>query len=289
MLQIHHPDPATADRLIRLSLAEVARLEAVFSLYRPDSALVRLNRDGFLDHPPLDLLRLLAECTRLNRLTDGAFDATVQPLWEVYAAHFNQPNANPAGPSRRVLEEALARIGQDRVRLDARRIEFAAKGMAITLNGIAQGYVTDRVVDLLRDVGISQSLVDMGETRVIGTHPSGQPWSVGLEDPHAPGRIAQRIELSDRAVATSGGYGMQFDAAGRFNHLLDPSNGTTSWRYAAVSVVAEDATTADALSTSFSLMPWNRTQRVLDALGLYAHFALASGNRILQAAKHVYG
>jgi thiamine biosynthesis lipoprotein len=283
MLQIHHPDPAMADRLIELSLAEVARLEAVFSLYRPDSALSRLNRDGNLDDPPFDLLQVLADCARFSTLTDGAFDATVQPLWEVYAAHFGRPDPDPAGPSRSAIEAALARVGHDRVRLDARRIEFAAPGMAVTLNGIAQGYVTDRIVSLLRDAGIAHSLVDMGETRAIGTHPTGQPWSVGLEDPRAPGRIAERIGLSDRAVATSGGYGTQFDAAGRFNHLFDPSDGTTSWRYAAVSVVAEDATTADALSTAFSLMPLDRARRVGDALGVRAHFALADGGRITQA------
>jgi len=83
MLQIHHPDPAEADRLIERSLAEIARLEAVFSLYRPDSALSLLNRNGQLDGPPLDLVRLLGEAERFSRLTDGAFDATVQPLWDV--------------------------------------------------------------------------------------------------------------------------------------------------------------------------------------------------------------
>jgi thiamine biosynthesis lipoprotein len=283
MLQIHHPDPAVADRLIERSLAEAQRLERVFSLYRTDSALSRLNRDGHLDDPPFDLLRLLGECARFSTLTDGAFDATVQPLWNLYAAHFARPDANPAGPSRVAIETELTRVGHARVLLDARRIEFASPGMAVTLNGIAQGYVTDRIVDLLRDAGIASALVDMGETRAIGAYPGGQPWSIGLEDPGAPGRVAQRIDLIDRAVATSGGYGTQFDPAGRFNHIFDPSNGTTSWRYAAVSVIAADATTADALSTAFTLMPLDRTQRVVDALKLRAHFALADGARLLQS------
>ena len=283
VLQIHHPDPRAADRLIERSLAEVARQERVFSLYRADSALARLNRDGHLDDPPFDLLRLLAESARLSVLTDGAFDVTVQPLWEVYATHFGRPDADPAGPSPAAIKAALVRTGHERVLLDAQRIGFVAPGTSITLNGIAQGYITDRVVALLRDAGITHALVDMGEIRAIGGHPARQPWAVGLEDPRKPGRIAQRIELLDKAVATSGGYGTQFDALGRFNHIFDPSTGTTSWRYAAVSVVAADATTADALSTAFMLMPLDRTQRVVDALGLQAHFTMADGSRLWQS------
>ena len=79
-LQFAHSDPAEADRLIGVCLEEVARLERVFSLYRPESALARLNRDGALDAPPADLVRLLSESVDFGRRTDGAFDPTVQPL-----------------------------------------------------------------------------------------------------------------------------------------------------------------------------------------------------------------
>jgi thiamine biosynthesis lipoprotein len=281
-LLLHHPDPAAADRLIERSLAEVERLDRVFSLYRPESAISQLNRDGYLDAPPPDLLRLLGESARFSALTGGAFDVTVQPLWDAYAAHFQRPEADPAGPPATVIEAALARVGHDRVRLDAGRIELAGPGMAITLNGIAQDYVTDRVVDLLREAGIAHALVDMGEIRAIGAHPAGEPWSVGLESPGKPGEVAERIDLLDCAVSTSGGYGTQFDAAGRFNHIFDPTDGTTSWRYASVSVIARDATTADALSTAFTLMPPDATQRVVDALDLRAHFARPDGSRLVQ-------
>ena len=152
--------------------------------------------------------------------------------------------------------------------------------MAITLNGIAQGYITDRIVDILREAGIDRSLVDMGETRAMGDRPDGGPWIVGLEDPIHSGRVAQRIEIENQAVATSGGYGTQFDAAGHFNHLFDPATGGTSWRYLSVSVVAPTATVADALSTAFSLMPLDKTRRIVDALGIKAYFTLPSGARV---------
>jgi thiamine biosynthesis lipoprotein len=278
LLQLHHPDAATARRLIAASLDEVARLERQLSLYRDDSALVRLNRAGVLDDPPFDLLRVLADSARFHALTHGAFDVTVQPLWDLYAGHFARPEADPAGPPVEAVAAAVARVGWDRVTLDAGRVALAP-GTAITLNGIAQGYVTDRVVDLLRRGGIAHALVDMGETRALGSYPDGGPWRVGLEDPAVPGQVAAQIALEDRAVSTSGGYGTQFDAAGRFNHIFDPASGQSSWRYAAVSVVAVEAATADALSTAFSLLPADRIAALAPSQDVTVHLAYKDGRR----------
>ncbi|MGY6273307.1 FAD:protein FMN transferase [Achromobacter denitrificans] len=97
-LRLYHPDAQVAQRLIEQSLQELRRLEGIFSLYRDDSALALLNREGSLDNPPADLLRLLSVSQRYGRLTGGTFDPTVQPLWKLYAEHFAQPGADPAGP-----------------------------------------------------------------------------------------------------------------------------------------------------------------------------------------------
>jgi FAD:protein FMN transferase len=280
VLQLHHRDPATARRLIGEALDEVSRLERQLSLYRPDSALVRLNRDGRLDDPPFDLLRLLTAANRFHALTDGAFDVTVQPLWVLYAAHFSRPDADPAGPPAADVAASLALVGQDRLTAEADGIALAP-GMSVTLNGIGQGYVTDRVVELLRRGGVEHALVDLGETRAIGGHPEGGPWRVGLEEPAPPNRVAETLSLVDRAVATSGGYGTAFDAAGRFNHIFDPTEGTASWRYAGISAVAADATTADALSTAFCLLPPERIGAIARTLDVSVHIAQRDGTRVV--------
>jgi len=283
-LQIHHPDPTTADRLIAASLAEVERLERVMSLYRPDSALSRLNRDGVLDDPPFDLVRVLSESRRYGALTGGAFDVTVQPLWDLYAGHFSRPDASPDGPPADAIAAAAARVGQDALEVDPARLRLARPGMGVTLNGIGQGYITDRVVELLRAGGVEHALVDMGKTRALGGRPGGGPWSVGLEDPRAPGKIAERIPLADRAVATAGGYGTLFDRAGRFNHIFEPWSGHTSWRWLSVSVETATATESNALSNAFALMPAEATAPVVRALGLVAHFVRPDGSRMVQRA-----
>jgi thiamine biosynthesis lipoprotein len=169
--------------------------------------------------------------------------------------------------------------------IDEDAIRYDRRGMAVTLNGIAQGYLTDRVVDLLRRNGVEHSLVDMGEIRAIGNRPFGGPWRVGLEDPLSSNQVAQRISLDNRAVSTSGGYGTVLDPAGRFNHIFDPGSGATSWRYRSVSVVAATATTADALSTAFSLMPIESVGPIVRELALNVYFALPDGRRkVLDAA-----
>lgn len=266
-LQIHHHDQALARRLIERSLVEMRRLEEVFSLYRDDSALAVLNRQGVLLAPPTELVALLAECRRYFELTGGGFDPTVQALWGLYRDHFSRPGADPAGPAAPALRAALARVGFDRVGFSADRIVLPRRGTALTLNGIAQGFATDRVVALLRRAGIESSLIDMGESRALGARPDGTPWRIGIADPDEPDRPATTLEVVDRAVATSGAYGFRFDPAGRFNHLFDPRTGACAHLHRSVTVTMPTATAADALSTAFSLMAPERIGQALRALG----------------------
>ncbi len=284
VLQIHHPDAATADRLIAESLDEVRRLERIMSIYQPDSALSSLNRFSLLDDPPFDLVRVLSESRRYSLMSDGAFDVTVQPLWDVYAGHFSNPDASPDGPPPDALAAAVAKVGFDKLDISPTRLRFATQGMGVTLNGVGQGYITDRVVELLRRGGVSHALVDMGKTRAIGGHPNGGPWTIGLEDPRAPGSIAERITLADRSVATAGGYGTLFDAAGRFNHIFEPWSGRSSWRWLSVSVESETATDGNALSNAFALLPAEKTEAIVRSLGLIVHLVRLDGSRLVLRA-----
>lgn len=179
---LYHEDQREADRLIADCLGEIERQEQVFSLYRPDSALCRLNRDGELHDPPFDLLRLLSESARLSEISGGSFDVTVQPLWHLYASHFQRPDADQNGPSRAAIAKVLKRVDYRAIAISADRIAFARSGMAAILNGIAQGYVTDRVADLLQQQGVEHVLVDLDEVRAIGPRADGSSWRVGIAD-----------------------------------------------------------------------------------------------------------
>jgi thiamine biosynthesis lipoprotein len=242
-ITLYHPDAGAARSIIRACLAEIDRLEGEFSLFRPDSALCRLNRDGVLVNPSLDMRRLLTEAVRFGDLSGGRFDVTVQPLWRLLAAH----HAAHTVPPRADLQAALALVDYRRIDIDSRRIRLGQPGMAVTLNGIAQGYVTDRVAGLLRARGIDHVLLDLGEFRALGSKPDGRPWRIGVRDPGRTDHLLREFDLIDRAVATSAG------TAGP--NILDPRTGEGGALYSSVTVVAPNATTADALSTALFLTP----------------------------------
>ncbi|TWB04663.1 FAD:protein FMN transferase [Bradyrhizobium stylosanthis] len=266
-MEIHDDDRSRAERLISLACAEARRLEQLFSLYLGDSALVELNRTGILIDPAAEMVDLLSTAQHYSSLTGGLFDVTVQPLWDLYAGHFARENADPAGPTAAEIRTALARVGSSRLSISRDRIVMP-RGMAVTLNGIAQGYITDKVVELLRAHGISHSLVDMGEARAIGSRPDGRPWEVGIADPDLAGHTKAVLPIIDRAVSTSGSYGFQFGSTSRFNHLFDPRTGGCALRYRSVTTVSRTATAADALSTAFCLMPEADIRSLLSRVGV---------------------
>ncbi|KAA2211456.1 FAD:protein FMN transferase [Teichococcus oryzae] len=254
-IMLHHPDRIAAERLVARCVAEIRRLEALFNLWQAESQLSALNRRGMLVAPAPEMVDLLTTAKQVAAWSDGVFDPTVQPLWLLYRDHFAAEGADPQGPSPHALAEALSLVDHRRLLVSSDRILLTRRGMAVTLNGIAQGYLTDRIVDLLRGGGVAQTLVDMGEARGVGRHPSGRPWRASLENPAASDHPWAELDLTDRALATSADSGFVFDGAGRFTHLLDPCSGQSPRRYRTVSVLAPEATMADAFSTAFALMP----------------------------------
>lgn len=262
-----HDDIASVRRATERAVAEIGRLENIFSLYRPGSELCRLNRAGSLDGPSLDLVELLGESVRLGELSSGAFDITVQPLWNLYREHFAQPRDDADGPPLQAIAAARALVDYRLVEVSTGRIRLGMPGMAVTLNGIAQGYITDRVAELLRDSGFEHILIDLGEIRALGHPPSAEGWPVRIECLNAAAGGMEALLLSDRAVATSAGTASPFDATGQHHHIFDPATGASTRRYRSVSVVAGRATLADGLSTALTVLPPERGTMLLDRCG----------------------
>jgi len=275
-IRLYHHDRAVAAAAVEAARAEIERLEELFSLYRPRSELSRLNRAGFLAQPSHDMRRIIALARRFGELSDGAFDVTVQALWRLYTDHFARAGADPAGPSPGAIADALTRVDYRRIEATADRIALAP-GMEVTLNGIAQGYVTDRVAELLRGRGWSHVLVNLGETRALDGCAEGRPWSVALDGARTENGAPIVIGLADRAVATSGGYATRFDPTGRHHHLFDPARGESTHHYHAVTVVADDATTADAISTALYVTAPERAAALLGRAGKVEAWLTAVG------------
>ncbi|MCC7321822.1 MAG: FAD:protein FMN transferase [Rubellimicrobium sp.] len=238
-IRIDHPEAEAIAARVR---TEIERLDAIFSLYRTDSAIAALNRTGALAAPPFELLDCLATAGAVHRASGGAFDPTVQPLWALWA------EAVSAGREPSAQEIAAVARGWQGVDIAPAGITLA-QGMALTLNGIGQGYVADRIASLLAEAGLGAILIDTGEIRALGAQPDGADWPVTVQ-------AGPRLMLADRALATSAPLGTTFDQAGRLGHILDPRTGTpVAPVWASVSVSAGSAALADALSTAACLMP----------------------------------
>jgi len=268
-IQLYHTDEAQARTAIAAGLDELKRLEAIFSVYRSDSAISQLNREGVLKNAPSDFIAMLTRALTLAKISDGVYDPTVQPLWQTYFRHFTAANPDPAGPAPRDVAAALALVDWRAVEIDAENnhVSFSRPGMGLTLNSGAQGYITDRVTDILRAHGFDRMLVDMGEPRAISTKPDGTAWRIGIANPANPGSTLTTLEVVNKCVATSGGYGTLFDSAGAFTHILNTRTGRTAPALLGVSVVADKGIIADGLSTAMLMAPVELRQSILKAAG----------------------
>ncbi len=263
---IRDPDEQRVRRVLEHCVGEIERLETIFSLYRPHSELTRLNAQRRLAAASHDLRLVMAGARRFGTLSGGLFDVTVQPLWRIYSRHFARRPGDRAGPAHHSVARAAALVDYRNIDDDNGRIALARRGMAVTLNGIAQGYITDRIADLLRDAGMTAVLVDLGEIRALDA-PGDEAWRIGIEDPREHGRKIGTVPLRSAALATSGGYGMKFDPDGRFHHLFDPATGRSPGDCLSASAVAPDAMTADALATTLAVAGAERARALLAAFG----------------------
>lgn len=253
-LTLWHSDETLARRSILKVRHEIERYENIFSLYR-DSEVTRLNRDGVV-RPSPELVEVVDASQRLGVISGGAFDITVQPLWRTYEEHFWSRSDVAPDISLRALDVARTLVDFRRVQAGTKRIALPP-GMAITLNGIAQGYITDRIADLLRHEGFEQAVVDLGEWRALGSHPEGRPWRAATRE----GSIA----LSDNALAVSSGAGTAFETSARFHHIFDPATGASASTLAEAAVIAPRAITADALATAICVVGEERAVELLAA------------------------
>jgi FAD:protein FMN transferase len=253
-IQLYHADPKWAQQQLSLCQQEIDRLENLFSLYRPTSSICQLNKAGVLNNPDIDFVGLLSMATAFSDKSDGVFDVTVQPLWALYADHFSKSNPDPKGPAADQILKTLQKIGSENISIASDRVSFLKEGMGITLNGVAQGYITDKVTDMLRNAGFENVLVSLGEQYALGQKPDAHKWRVGILSPTDGHSKIKTIELENAAIATSGGYGSPFSSQSNLNHLIDPRVGSCAELHRSVSVIAKTAVKADMVSTALSLM-----------------------------------
>jgi FAD:protein FMN transferase len=295
-LSLWHTDEAVARRAIRKVEGEIARHERIFSLAQADSEISRLNGAGALAKPSPELRELMEEGRRFSVLSAGAFDISVQPLWRLYEAHFWSRTAVQEDVLARARDVARDLVDFGAIEIGSGRIAFAREGMAVTLNSLAQGYITDACADLLRNEGFATAFVDLGEVRALGRHPDGRAWRVGIRNAQAglgqadsvQAGVAQSVELEDTAMAVSGGYGTTFEPSGRFHHIFDPHTGESAHRLLDATVIGPRATAANGLSTALCVAGEERAAALIAASpGYRAILTRPDGTKVTVGASAV--
>lgn len=258
-----HADRSTAQAAADAAWRELETVESLMSIYRPTSEVCRLNRDGVLANPHPYIVEVLTAAQTIAAQSEGAFDVTVQPLWALYSAYLKQD----ALPSEDEVAAVRKLVDWRKLEVHAKRIRLGAPGMAVTLNGIAQGYAADRVRAALVAHGIEHALVDTGEIGTLGGKSANEvaPWKVGIQHPREANQYVALAALQGRCLATSGDYEMFFTPDRANNHIFDPRTGHSPRDLSSVTVVADDATRADALSTAVFVAGPERGQALLEA------------------------
>ena len=236
-IQVLHKDAEIANQALEQTFNALRKIDALMSLYRADSQVSQLNLHGKLDDPHPYLLEVLQTAQYLSLQTDGAFDATVQPLWLA---------ANQQHDTR--LAKKL--VDWKKLNVSKERVSLMQDDMAITLNGIAQGYGIDRALAVLKSYGIEHALLDTGEFGSLGRRDDGNPWTLAIQDPRETNQYAQLLALDGRAMATSGDYASRFTQDYKQHHIFNPRTGMSPTELASVTVLAPSGLLADGLSTA---------------------------------------
>lgn len=259
-------DAGGARSAIEWAFARMAAATALLTRFDPSGFVARLNRRGVLADPPPALRTVLGRALEIAAHTDGDFDMSVLPVLDYFFALERPVSLSDADRSAIALRERL--VGYRNIELGASTVRLTRPGMALTLDGIAKGYVVDQGVAALRAAGIEYGLIDAGgEIRSIAGPDPQRFWNVGIADPQRNGRVAAVVRLRNAALSTSGNYEVYFSADRRLFHIIDPHTGYSPDRYSSVTVMAEESMEADAMSVAAFSMPRPRLAERMAARG----------------------
>jgi len=243
-LKAAHVDPARLTQALDAAVRAAREVEASMSLFRADSELSQLNQLGRLADPSLHLLTVLRAARQVSQASAGAFDVTVQPLWALH----DRARREGRLPTALEIATARAQVGWQKLSIDPHRLRFTQPGMAVTLNGIAQGYAADAARQALMAHGIEHALLDTGEFSALGRNAQSRPWTLGVEDPRDTTRLLAALQLDGRCLATSADNRSAFTPDHRHHHIFDPATGDSPTTLSSVTVAAPTAMLADALT-----------------------------------------
>lgn len=258
-------DRASGEAAMASVFADMRRIDALMSTYKPESELSRMNASAgtapFAVSP--ELFDLIATSIEYSRLSKGAFDVTYASVGYLYDYRAHQR------PDDAAIAAALPSVDYRQLKLDRAKhtIAFGRPGMRVDLGGIAKGYAVDRGIEILKKAGYDRAMVNAGgDTRIAGDR-FGKPWMVGIRHPDDKERVVLRLPLTDAAFSTSGDYERFFDEGGvRYHHIIDPRTGKSPHAVRSVTIISDTALRTDGLSKTVFILGPDKGIEFIDTL-----------------------
>ena len=258
-IQLYAAHKKTAKHISRAVIKDVNRLEQLYSRYRSDSLLSKINRIAAsggsikVDAETAGLLDYAATCYQQS---EGLFDITSGVLRQIW--RFQDQSI----PTAQQIDAMRNRIGWQHVNWSAPLLEFLKPGLELDFGGIVKEYAVDRAAVIAQDLGMRHGIINLGgDIRVVGPHENGQPWVIGIQHPRLQQQMVQKINLSHGALASSGDYERCIVVNGeRYGHVFNPKTGWPVSHLAAVSVVSELCVVAGSAATIAMLKESTGTQ-----------------------------
>jgi FAD:protein FMN transferase len=250
-------DARAAHAVLSAAFDEFDRLDALLSVWKPDSDVVRLNAAAGRAsvHVSRETIDVVRTAQQVSAWTNGKFDVTFGALADIWKFDHDRDNRVPAPEE---IAARLPMVDYEAIVIDdaAGTIYISRPGTRMHLGGIGKGYAVDRAAAILRAAGITNFMVQFGGDLLVSGHAGDGPWRLGINDPRgAPGDAFAVVELQDSTFSTSGDYERSFIKNGqRYHHIIDPDDGQPARGCVSVTIVAKNATLADALSTGVFIL-----------------------------------
>ncbi len=268
-----------AEKVFNDVFKEINRLDYLMSNYKEDSELSEINKNAASEPTDCDneLAYVIEQSLQYSDITDGAFDITIGPLMEKWGFLKEQGRI----PGKEELKSVLKSVSYKNIIIGekikkslfrdpsiVKTVSFRNSGTQIDLGGIGKGYAVDMAIRVLKGNGINSALINFaGNIYAYGTPPGKDSWVIGLQHPRKSEGLLGSFEIRDKAVSTSGDYEKFFTIDGeRYSHIIDPRTGNPVKGIVSVTIVADSATRADALSTGVFVLGLEKGMDLIEKL-----------------------
>lgn len=277
-----------ANQYINKAIDEIVRIENIISEWQPHTKVSEINRQAGIKpvKVPIELIELTKTALHFSKLTNGAFDISVISMDKIWKFDGTMSQL----PTPKQIKNAKRLVGYKNIIINEQNqtIFLKQKGMKIGFGSIGKGYAADRARNVLQKLGVASGIVDAsGDMALFGEQENGKPWRIGINHPTNETGLADIISLKNASVTTSGDYEKYAFINGvRYGHIINPATGYPSQGIVSVSIIGENATIANGLSTSIMVLGVKKGQKLLTYFPNYTSLIINQKGEIIKAKNY---